>query len=295
MACRHRYSFAVTTLAGELGSAAVPAFARIYSRSATYQATRLGNMCLIPNADQKIMPLPFLVIPLAVAGGSAIVQAVAKLKGHARLNALRAELEEVESRHRDEMRQQYERQVALSRQLDIEEPELPTALREPEDTDAVEEEAPRWRRLLRRRERTLADGSPHSKFSIIGRHGGSFAAGAVWRVWSATILNVVRPLSTRLLTILPRFAAFGGTGGSIAASTGLRFALGAFNIVGIIVGPLLAGWAIFQEIRNVRRAQRELEETRLQRQEELYRYTARTRQLERQLAETRPATDALTS
>ena len=262
----------------------------------------MGNMCLIPNADQKIMPLPFLVIPLAVAGGSAVVQAVAKLKSHARLNALRAELEEVESHHRDEMRQQYERQVALCRQLDIEEPELPTILREPEDADAVEEDTPRWRRLLIRRERTLADGSPHSKLSIIGRHGGGFAAGAIWRVWSATILNVVRPLSTRLLTllpkvatILPRFAAFGGTGGSIAASTGLRFALGAFNIVGIIVGPLLAGWAIFQEIRNVRRAKQELEETRLQRQEELYRYTARTRQLERQLAEKRPAADALTS
>ena len=248
------------------------------------------------------MPLPFLVIPLAVAGGSAIAQAVAKLKSHARLNARRVELEELESTHRDEMRQQYDRQIDLCRQLDIEEPELPTVLREPEETDAAEEPEPRWRRLLRRRERTLADGSPHSRLSIIGRHGGSFAAGAIWRVWSATILNVLRPLIARLLTflprlaaILPRFAAFGGTGGSIAASTGLRFALGAFNIVGIIVGPLLAGWAIFQEIRNVKRAQRELEETRLQRQEELYRYTARTRQLERQVAETRPAADVLTS
>ena len=248
------------------------------------------------------MPLPFLVIPLAVAGGSAAVQAVAKLKSHARLNALRAELEELESTHREEMRQQYDRQIDLCRQLDVEEPELPIALLEPEETDAAEEPEPRWRRLLRRRERTLADGSPHSRLSIIGRHGGSFAAGVIWRVWSATILNVARPLSTRLLTflprlatILPRFAAFGGTGGSIAASTGLRFALGAFNIFGIILGPLFAGWAIFQEIRNVRRAQRELEETRLQRQEELYRYTARTRQLERQLVKSRPAADVLTS
>ena len=248
------------------------------------------------------MPLPFLVIPLAVAGGSAVVQAVAKLKSHARLNALRAELDELESTHRDEIRQQFDRQVDLSRQLNIEEPELPSVLQEPEETGAVEEPVPRWRRLLTRRERSLADGSPHSKLSIIGRHGGSFAAGAIWRVWSATILNVVNPLSTRLLTflprlatILPRFAAFGGTGGSIAASTGLRFALGAFNVVGIILGPLLAGWAIFQEVRNVRRAQRELEETRGQLQEELYRYTARTRQLERQLAETRPAADVLTS
>lgn len=240
------------------------------------------------------MPLPFLVIPLAVAGGSAVAQAVAKLKSHARLNALRIELEELESTHRDEMRQQYDRQIALCRQLDIEEPELPIVLREPEDTDAVEEEEPRWRRLLRRRERTLADGSPHSRLSIIGRHGGSFAAGAIWRVWSASIMNLVRPLVAffpRLATILPRFAVFGGTGGSIAASTGLRFALGAFNIVGIIVGPLLAGWAIFQEVRNVRRAQRELEETRIERHGELHRYSARTRQLERQLEVVNPPAD----
>ena len=39
-------------------------------------------------------------------------------------------------------------------------------------------------------------------------------------------MNVVRPMAVRLLTFLPRIAAVGGTGGSIAASTGLRFALG---------------------------------------------------------------------
>ena len=37
---------------------------------------------------------------------------------------------------------------------------------------------PRWRRLLKRRKRTVADGSPHSRAAIIGRHGVSFAAGA---------------------------------------------------------------------------------------------------------------------
>ncbi len=233
------------------------------------------------------MPLPFLVIPLAVAGGSAAAQAVAKLKSHARLNALRVELEELESRHRDKMRQQYERQIELCSQLDLPEPELPSVLEEPLEVEVAEPEPPLWRRYLKRRNRTLADGSPHSRASIIGRHGASFAAGAIWRVWSAAIMNLLRPITAflpRLATILPRFAAFGGTGGSIAASTGLRFALGAFNIVGIIVGPLLAGWAIFQEIKNVKRAKSELEETRIERQEELYRYAARTRQLERQLA-----------
>ena len=244
------------------------------------------------------MPLPFLVIPLAVAGGSAAAQAVAKLKSHARLNALRVELEELESRHRDKMRQQYERQIELCRQLDLPEPELPSVLEEPLVTETVEPEPPLWRRYLKRRNRTLADGSPHSRASIIGRHGASFAAGAIWRVWSAAIMNLLRPITAflpRLATILPRFAAFGGTGGSIAASTGLRFAFGAFNIVGIIVGPLLAGWAIFQEIKNVKRAKSELEETRIEREEELYRYAARTRQLERQLAAATPVADVASS
>ena len=240
------------------------------------------------------MPLPFFVIPLAVAGGSAVAQAIAKLKSHARLNALRVELEELESRHREEMRLQYERQIELSRQLDLPEPELPLVLKEPQEVVEEERQEPLWRRLLKRRKHTVADGSPHSRFAIIGRHGASFAAGAIWRVWSAVILNWVRPITAflpRLATILPRFAALGGTGGSIAASTGLRFALGAFNIVGIIIGPLLAGWAIFQEVRNVRRAQRELEETRTERQRELYRYSARTRQLERRLEDAKPPAD----
>ena len=240
------------------------------------------------------MPLPFLVIPLAVAGGSAVAQAVAKLKSHAKLNALRIELEELESRHRDDMRRQYERQIELCLELKLPEPELPQVLQETEIVEVEEPEVPRWRQLLKRRKRTVADGSPHSRTAIIGRHGASFAAGAVWRVWSASIMNLMRPIIAffpRIATILPRFAAFGGTGGSIAASTGLRFALGAFNIIGIIVGPLLAGWAIFQEIKNVRKAQRELEDTRSERHEELYRYTARTRQLERQLLTGKPPAD----
>ena len=223
-----------------------------------------------------------------------MAQAVAKLKSHAKLNALRIELEELESRHRDDMRRQYERQIELCLELELPEPELPQVLQVTEIIEVAEPEVPRWRQLLKRRKRTVADGSPHSRTAIIGRHGASFAAGAVWRVWSASIMNLMRPIIAffpRIATILPRFAAFGGTGGSIAASTGLRFALGAFNIVGIIVGPLLAGWAIFQEIKNVRKAQRELEDTRGERHEELYRYTARTRQLERQLLTGKPPAD----
>ena len=233
------------------------------------------------------MPLPIILVPLAVAGGSAVAQTVAKLRSHARLNALRDELEDLESRYREQVRQHYDRQKQLCRRLALPEPELPAVLQESAQPEAAEPPVPRWRRLLNRRARTLADGSPHSRLGIIGRHAGSFAAGAVWRTFGAPIMNVARPVLTRLLTFLPRIAALGGTGGSIAASTGLRFALGAFTIVGIILGPLFAAWAIVKEIRNVRKARYELESARTQRRAELTRYAAHTRQLQTRLTAAR--------
>ena len=219
-----------------------------------------------------------------MAGGSAVAQTVAKLRTHGRLNALRDELEQVESDHRDEMRRHYERQTELCRQLGLPAPELPQVLREGEQLKAAEPPTPRWRRLLRRRTTTVADGSTRTRSGIIGRHGASLAAGTAWRMLSETVINVARPLSARVLTFAPRFASIGGAGGSIAASTGLRFALGAFNVVGIIVGPALAAWSIFSEIRSVRRARSKLETTRLQREAELANYAARTLQLQRQAA-----------
>ncbi len=233
------------------------------------------------------MPLPLILVPLAVAGGSAVAQTVAKLKSHARLNALRDELEELESRYREQVREHYDRQRQLCRRLGLPEPELPTVLQESAQPEAAEPPAPRWRRLLKRRTRRLADGSPHSRLGIIGRHGGSFAAGAVWRTFGAPIMNFMRPMIGRLLTFLPRLASLGGTGGSIAASTGLRFALGAFTVVGIVLGPVFAAWAIVTEIRNVRKARRELESARIQRRAELTRYAAHTRQLQTMLTAAR--------
>lgn len=232
------------------------------------------------------MPLPALLIPLAVAGGSAVAQAVAKLRTHGRLNALRAELEQLESDHRDKMRRHHDRQVELCRELGQPEPELPAVLREAKAPETADPPGPRWRRLLRRRDPGLAEGSTRSRSGIIGRHGASFAAGAVWRTLSEPVLNVIRPVGTRLLTFAPRFASAGGAGGSIVASTGLRFAVGAVSVVGIILGPVLALWSIFTEIRNVRRARRELETTRLQREAELADYAGHTRRLQQQAAAT---------
>ena len=242
-----------------------------------------------PNDDLAKMPLPLLLVPLAVAGGSAIAQAVAKLRTHSRLNALRDELEQLESDHRDEVLRHYDRQTQLCRQLGRPEPELPPVLREAEQPETAAPSPPRWRRLLRRRSTTVADGSTRTRSGIVGRHGASFAAGTVWRMLSQPVLNVARPLSARLLTFAPQFASVGGAGGSIAASTGLRFALGAVTAVGIILGPALAVWSISSEIRSVRRARRELETTRLQREAELANYAARTWRLQQQLAAIQPA------
>lgn len=225
------------------------------------------------------MPLPALLIPLAIAGGSAVAQAAAKLKSHERLNMLRAELEDLESHHRDEILQQYERQMGLCRRLSLPEPEFPASLLE---SKTLSEPPSLWRRLLRRQKRTVADGSPHSRASIIGRQGAGFAAGAVWKAWSATILNLVRPMGARLLTLFPGAAPAIGTGSSLVFGVSLRFALGVVSIAAIVVGPLLLAWAIIREVRKVRKARRELETIRVQRDVELTSYTARTRLLQRQ-------------
>ena len=232
------------------------------------------------------MPLPALLIPLAVAGGSAVAQAVAKLRAHGRLNALRAELEQFESDHRDEMRRHHDLQTMLCLQLGRPEPELPPVLRETGQQKSAGPPPSRWRRLLRRETKTVAEGSTRTRSGIIGRHGASFAAGAVWRTLSEPVLNVIRPVGARLLTFAPRLASAGGAGGSIVASTGLRFAVGAVSVIGIILGPILALWSISTEVRNVRRARRELETTRLQREAELANYAESTRRLQRQATAT---------
>ena len=240
------------------------------------------------------MPLPLLLFPLAVAGGSALAQTVAKLRAHSKLNSLHAELLQLESEHRAQMQEHYDRQVELCRQMGLAEPELPERLREPEPVEAPP--IPRWRRPLKRlkpQKRSLADGPDHSRRFIVGKHAASFTAGTVWKTSGAAIMNIARPMLGRILSIMPRFAAAGGSGaagaggiiGSLAASTAVRFALGAITVVGIIVGPLLAGWAIMREIKKVRNAREELETARIERKAELTRYAVRTRQLEREWAE----------
>ncbi len=224
------------------------------------------------------MPLPALLLPLAIAGGSAVAQAAAKLRSHERLNALRAELEELESHHRDEVLPLYDEQMHLCHRLGLPEPEYPASLQE---SATLPDPPPLWRRLLRRQKRTVADGSPHSRAYIIGRQGAGFAAGTVWKVWSATILNLVRPVGARLLTLFPGAAPAVGTTSSLVFGISLRFALGIVSVAAFVVAPLLLAWAIVREVRKVRKARHELEAIRARRHEELAAYAARTRLLQR--------------
>ncbi len=226
------------------------------------------------------MPLPALLIPLAIAGGSAVVQAAAKLKSHERLNALRAELEELEAHHQEEILPLYEQQVHLCHRLRVPEPDYPASLLERE---TLPDPPPLWRRVLRRQKRTVADGSPHSRASIIGRQGAGFAAGTVWKVWSATVLNIVRPISARLLTLFPSAAPAVGTGSSLVFGLSLRVALGVVSVAAFVVAPLLLAFALFREVRKVWKARRELDSIRKRRHEELTTYTSRTRLLQRQV------------
>lgn len=207
-----------------------------------------------------------------------MAQAAAKLRSHERLNALRAELQELESHHREEILPLYEQQMGLCHRLGLPEPEYPASL---EESETPPEPPPLWRRLLRRQKRTVADGSPHSRASIIGRQGAGFAAGTVWKVWSATVLNLVRPVGARLLTLFPGAAPAVGTTSSLVFGISLRFALGIVSVAAFVVGPLLLVWAVVREVRKVRKARHELEAIRTQRREELTAYTSRTRLLQR--------------
>lgn len=240
------------------------------------------------------MPLPLILVPLGIAGGSAVAQVVAKLRARSKLTELKAELETLEAEHREQMQALYDQQTDLCLQLGLPEPELPEALHEPEPEETPEKPLPRWRRVLKRRRQTLADGPIHSRTRIVGQHAVSFTAGTIWRTSSGAILNVARPISTTVVrpvfgwvvTIVPRFASVGGgAGGSVAASTGIRFAVGTFGVVGIVLGPALTARSIIIEIRRVQKAKRELEEARARFRDELAEYSLSTQKLQEQLGE----------
>ena len=208
-----------------------------------------------------VMPLPIILLPIALAGGSAAIQAASKVRAHRKLTQLHQELEEARQQHVQAMQRQYERQLELCAELNLPEPPLPDALLPWPEAEPVKSLRSRLlSRLPHRKKATLLDQRPGgSSATIVGRHGIGFAASTVWKTSSGQILRVVQPIGARAMTVMPKFAGLGsGATGSIAASTGLRFALSAFSIVGIAIGPALAAWTVWSEYQKVKKARVEL-------------------------------------
>ena len=250
------------------------------------------------------MPLPFLVIPIAVTVGSAAVQAVGKLRARKDLNSLRAQLTDARARHRYLLTEYYLRHHFLCRQLEIEPPDKPESLLPPEpDSAENERRRPLWRRVIPLKSKTtLTQGSTGSARQIVGRHSFSAATSVVWKTSSANILRVVEPVGTRLIqpvgsrliTIAPRFVTLGGgaasTGGSLAASTAARTVIASVSVVGIAIGPAVAIWTIASETRKVKQARQELTILLAHQDRELAGFRVKNRRLEAQYAETLQAT-----
>lgn len=242
-----------------------------------------------------------LVAAIVMAGICAVIQAVVKVRAHRQLTQLHRELEQARQEHIEAMQDQHDRQRQLCADLGLSDPPLPEVLQPQEEPEAAGKR--RFRipvRLPFGNQQPLLHRAPRgSSAFIVGRYGASFAASTVWKTSSANILRLLSPVTGRFLAFAPRAAGFaaagGGTTGSIAASTGVRFALGAISIVGLIIGPLLTVWAVYRELRKVRRARQEQADTLAQFNADLQTMTRRTAELEAQLtAETRPAARDLT-
>ncbi len=235
-----------------------------------------------------------LVAAIAMAGICAVIQAVVKVRAHRQLTRLHGELDLARQEHIQLMQSQHERQCQLAAQLGLPEPPLPGVLQPQPETDDVTKR--RFRipvRLPFGNKQPLLHQAPRgSSAFIVGRYGASFAASTVWKTSSGSILRLLSPITSRFLAFAPRAAGFAATGGgatgSIAASTGVRFALGAISIVGLVIGPVLTAWAVYRELRKVRTARVEHAETLSQFSADLEAMTRRTAELEAQLtAETR--------
>ena len=224
-----------------------------------------------------------------MAGICAVIQAVVKVRAHRQLTRLHRELDLARQGHIEAMQVQYDRQRQLSADLGLPDPPLPDVLRPQEEPEAAKKR--RFRipvRLPFGSKQPLLHQAPRgSSAFIVGRYGASFAASTVWKTSSANILRLLSPISSRFLAFAPRVAGFaaagGGATGSIAAGTGVRFALGAISIVGLVIGPLLTAWAVYRELRKVRRARQEQADTLAQFNADFEAMTRRTAELEAQL------------
>ena len=235
-----------------------------------------------------------LVAAIVMAGICAVIQAVVKVRAHRQLTRLHRELDQARQEHIQSMQLQHQRQCELSAQLGLAEPPLPEVLQpQPEPDPGARRRFRIPVRLPFRQNGSLLEQAPRgSSAFIVGRYGASFAASTAWKTSSGSILRLASPVTSRFLAFgprvvgfVPRFAAAGGGAtGSIAASTGVRFALGAISILGLVIGPLLTAWAVYRELRKIRRAHREQTDTLAQFSADLEEMSRRTAELEGQLS-----------
>ncbi len=234
-----------------------------------------------------------LVAAIVMAGVCAVIQAVVKVRAHRQLTRLHRELDQARQEHIEAMQIQYQHQCQLCADLGLPEPPLPEVLQPQEEPDTA---AKRRFRIpvglpFRNKQSVLHRAPRGSSAFIVGRYGASFAASTVWKTSSGNILRLASPVTSRLLAFGPRVAGFaprfaaagGGATGSIAAGTGVRFALGAISIIGLIIGPALTAWAVYRELRKVRKARQEQAETLAQFGADLEAMSRRTAELEAQL------------
>ena len=247
------------------------------------------------NANIVTVLTSSIVAAIIMAGICAVIQAVVKVRTHRRLTALHRDLDQARQAHVLAMQEQYQRQVCLCEELGLPEPPLPDVLRPVAETDV--EKRKRFRVPLNlpfRGGGSLLHRAPRgSSAFIVGRYGASFAASTVWKTSSGNILRLASPVTTRFMAFAPRALGFaprfaaagGGATGSIAASTGVRFALGAISIVGLVIGPLLTAWSVYRELRKLRRAREEFSESIVRFASDLAAMTDRTAELEERLGE----------
>ena len=136
----------------------------------------------------------------------------------------------------------------------------------------------------------MTEGSTGSARAIVGRHSFSVGSSLVWRTTGSNIMRVAQPLGSRGGGRRPQ-AGYPGRRwrclhrGALAASTAVRAVIGAVSVVGWVVGPALAGWTVFSELRKIRRARRDLNALLSQQYRELAAFRARSRRLEAQYVE----------
>ena len=231
-----------------------------------------------------------LVAAIVMAGICAVIQAVVKVRAHRQLTRLHRDLDLARQEHVRLMQSQHERQLRLCADLGLPEPPLPDILQPQPEPDAAARR--RFRipiSLPFRNQQPLLHRAPRGSSAFIwGRYGASFVASTIWKTSSGNILSLLRPFISRLMVFAsravgfaPRFAAAGGGAtGSIAASTGARFALSAISIVGLVIGPALTAWAVYRELHKVRRARQEYADTLAQFSADLDAMIRRTAELE---------------